>query len=207
MTDEGWLRCRRCERKFSSKNEIIEVWDRPRDHSVVEFRNIFIIVLVRRVKEKLKFKFFKQMLCNLYKGDNKRAHILVLNRVNVFFSSFVARIKRCRGQSICRDFLTYHQIHHSQLSFVRRQLSYASPFSIWVPTQFFLTQADCFLVSYCFFKLVYVLVVDVYIISLPQCRRLTAVETWIVFRRTGAAISYQLWIRRRTTSMLPLGRH
>ena len=40
---------RRCERKFLSKNEIIEVPDRPR-HRVVEFRNIFI-VLVRRVSQ------------------------------------------------------------------------------------------------------------------------------------------------------------
>ena len=35
---------RRCERQFRSKNEIIEVWDRPRDHSIVEFRNIFIVL-------------------------------------------------------------------------------------------------------------------------------------------------------------------
>ena len=38
---------RRCERQFRSKNEIIWVRDTPRDHSVVEFRNIFIVLAQR----------------------------------------------------------------------------------------------------------------------------------------------------------------
>ena len=41
---------RRCEKQFRSKNEIVEVWDRPRNDSVVEFRNIFI-VLAGRVRQ------------------------------------------------------------------------------------------------------------------------------------------------------------
>jgi hypothetical protein len=41
---------RRCERKFRSKDEIIKVRVRPRDHSVVEFRNIFV-VLAQLVRE------------------------------------------------------------------------------------------------------------------------------------------------------------
>ena len=41
---------RRCERQFRSKNEIMEVWDRPRDLSVVEFRNIFVEVLAPMVR-------------------------------------------------------------------------------------------------------------------------------------------------------------
>jgi len=43
MADEGWLRCRRCEKQFRSKYEIISSRDRPRNDSVVEFRNIFIV--------------------------------------------------------------------------------------------------------------------------------------------------------------------
>jgi hypothetical protein len=44
---------RRCERQFRSKDEIIKVWERPRDHSVVEFRNIFIVLahIVRQLFE------------------------------------------------------------------------------------------------------------------------------------------------------------
>ena len=44
MADEGWLHCRRCERQFRSNNEIIKVQDWPKCCSVVEFRNIFIVL-------------------------------------------------------------------------------------------------------------------------------------------------------------------
>ena len=48
---------RRCERQFRSKNEIALVWDRPRDQSIMEFRNIFI-VLAQKVR--LKFNLLTE---------------------------------------------------------------------------------------------------------------------------------------------------
>ena len=47
------LYSRRCERQFRSKNEIIEVQNKPTDLSVVEFRNIFIVLaqIVRQLFE------------------------------------------------------------------------------------------------------------------------------------------------------------
>ena len=41
---------RQCERQFRSMNEIKTVSERPKNHSVVDFRNIFI-VLVQRVRQ------------------------------------------------------------------------------------------------------------------------------------------------------------
>ena len=49
VTESGGF-SRRCERQFRSKNDIIKIWNAPsRDHSVVEFRNI-LIVLTERVR-------------------------------------------------------------------------------------------------------------------------------------------------------------
>ena len=59
MEDEGSLNfpipefggySRRCEKQFRSKNEIITASHRPRDHSIVDFQNIFI-VLVEQVRQ------------------------------------------------------------------------------------------------------------------------------------------------------------
>ena len=44
---------RRCERQFRSKDEIVKVRERPEDHSVEDFRNIFIVFaqIVRQLFE------------------------------------------------------------------------------------------------------------------------------------------------------------
>ena len=35
---------RRCEKQFRSRNDIVKVPERPRDYSVADFRNIFIVL-------------------------------------------------------------------------------------------------------------------------------------------------------------------
>ena len=42
---------RRCEKQFRSRNEVVQISKRPRDHSVVDFRNILVLLLTQIVRQ------------------------------------------------------------------------------------------------------------------------------------------------------------